>query len=66
MTHMLEGRLKSVVEEAKKEKAFKEVSEATIRDQITALSTVEKRATEVERAHASAREKGSQIGEEAG
>ena len=54
MTHMLEGRLKSVVEEAKMEKALKEVSKATLRDQIAALSTAEKRAIEVENTHASA------------
>lgn len=48
---MLEGRLKSATEEVEKEKALKEVSKATLWDQVIALAIVERRAIEAERAH---------------
>nr|POF00389.1 hypothetical protein CFP56_75797 [Quercus suber] len=49
MTHMLEGQLKGAVEEAEKERALKEVFEATLWDQVTALATAKRRATEAKR-----------------
>nr|POE98880.1 polyadenylate-binding protein rbp47c [Quercus suber] len=49
MTHMLKGQLKGAVEEAEKERALKEVSEATLRDQVTALVAAKRRATEAKR-----------------
>ena len=52
MTHMLEGQLRSAVEEADKERALKEVSEATLRDQTVALSTDERKATKARKARA--------------
>ena len=57
MTHMLEGWLKSAMEEAKNEKALKEVFEATLQDQIATLSTAKRRATEVKRAHTSTKKR---------
>lgn len=42
------------MEEAEKERAQKEVSKATLRDQITALATIEKRAAKTEKTRAAA------------
>lgn len=52
MTHMLEGRLKGVVEEAKKERDLKEVSEANLRELGATLAASKRRAEEAERAYA--------------
>lgn len=50
MTHMLEGWLKGAMEKADRERALKEVFEASLWDQATAFTTVVSRATEVEKA----------------
>lgn len=41
MTHMLEDWLEGAMEEAKKERALKEVSESTLRDQAAELAATE-------------------------
>ena len=51
MTHMLKGQLKGAMEETEKEKALKEVSEATLQDQAVELAAIERRSAEAERAH---------------
>ena len=50
MTHLLEGRLKGIVEEADKERYLKEVSKSNLREQATKLAATERRSTEVEKA----------------
>ena len=49
MTHMLEGQLKGTLEKAEEERALKEVSEATLRDQVATLVVAKGRAMEAER-----------------
>lgn len=49
------------MEEAEKEKAQKEVSKATLRDQITALATVEKRAAKTEKTRAAAEKRVAEL-----
>jgi len=47
---MMEDRLKSATEEGDKEKALKEVSEATVREKSTATENIEERARVAEKA----------------
>lgn len=54
MTHILEGQLKGAVEEADKERALKEVSESTLREQVADLAIAKRRSMEAERARAAA------------
>ena len=51
MTHILEGQHKGAMEEADKEKALKEVSESTFREQTAELAIAKRQSVEVERAH---------------
>ena len=50
MTHVVEGRLKGVMEKADKEKALKKVAESTLNEKILKLAITEWRATLAERA----------------
>lgn len=50
MTYILEGQLKGVVEEADKERALKEVSKSTLREQVADLAATKRRSMEAERA----------------
>ena len=50
MAYMIEDRLKGAAEEANKEKALKEVAEATTKEKGTAVENAEERARAVERA----------------
>nr|POF20743.1 hypothetical protein CFP56_65271 [Quercus suber] len=52
MTYILEGRLKGAVEEANKERALKEVSKSTLREQIVDLVAAERRFIKAGRAYA--------------
>ena len=61
MTHMLEGWLKGAKEKAEKENAFKEVSEATLWDQIAALATIERRIMEAKRACVAAKKRMAEL-----
>ncbi|XP_065636557.1 uncharacterized protein LOC136070483 [Quercus suber] len=44
LTHVVEGRLKGVMEEANKEKAQKQVAKAMLNEKVLELATVERRA----------------------
>lgn len=50
MTHVVEGRLKGIIEEADKEKALKQVVEASLNEKTLELNAMEWRATTAERA----------------
>ena len=52
MNHILEGWLKGAVEEANMERALKEVSESTLKEQVADLANFEQRFVKVERARA--------------
>ena len=58
---MIEDRLKGAAEEANKEKALKEVAEATTKEKGTAVENAEERARAVERAQALAQQKMAEI-----
>ena len=58
---MLVGRLKGAVEEAEKERALKEVSEATLRDQVTTLTVAKKRAAKAEKARAATKKRAADL-----
>ena len=49
LTHVVEGWLKGVMEEADKEKALKQVAEATLNEKVLKLATIDRRAIPVER-----------------
>ncbi|KAM3732106.1 hypothetical protein ACB098_11G035600 [Castanea mollissima] len=49
MTHVVEGRLKGVVEEANKDKALKQVVEASLNEKTLELNVVEQRAVTAEK-----------------
>ena len=49
LTHVVEGWLKGVMEEADKEKALKQVVEATLNEKVLELATTDRRAISVER-----------------
>lgn len=53
MAYIMENRLKDAVEEADKEKALKDVAEATAKEKVTATENAEAWVWEVERARAS-------------
>ena len=54
MTHILEGRLKVVVEEANKEKALKQVSKSILQKKVLELALMELKVAAVEKARDSA------------
>ena len=45
MTHVVEGRLKGMMEEADKEKALKQVAKASLNEKTLELSMAERRVT---------------------
>ena len=52
LTHVLDGRLKELSEDAKREKALKEVVAATTKEKVKATEAVEKKAAAFEKARA--------------
>ena len=59
MTHVVEGQLKDVQEETDKEKALKQVIEASLKEKILGLNDMEQRATIAEKALELAKQKDS-------
>ena len=57
MTYVVEGWLKGVIEEADKEKALKQVAEASLKEKTLGLNVMERRATIAEKALELAKQK---------
>ena len=57
MTYVVEGCLKGVMEEADKEKALKQVAEASLKEKTLGLNVMERRATTAEKALELAKQK---------
>ena len=62
LTHVLDGRLKELAEDAKREKALKDVAEVTAKEKTKAATTAEKKAAASEKATASAEKKSLELG----
>ena len=58
---MMQERLRSSVEDAKKEKALKEVAKATMQEKVTVLEATEGKARELEGVHVLAKQRATNL-----
>ena len=61
MTHVLDGQLKKLAEDAKREKDLKDVAEATSKEKTKAAATTEKKAVTSEKARMSTEKRSSEL-----
>lgn len=61
MTHVVEGWLKGVMEEADKEKVLKQIAEMSLNEKTLELNVVERRAVTTERARELAKQKAEDL-----
>ena len=61
LTHIIDERLKELSENAEREKALKDVVEATVKEKVKAVGAVEKKAVTAEKARALAESKSTEL-----
>ena len=61
LTHVLDGRLKELAEDAEWEKALKDMAETTAKEKTKAAATVEKKVAASEKARVSTEKKSSEL-----